>query len=170
MHLKVSTRYGFLLLILWLFQSCFPVIFYSLERYQLKHTQSSGSSETATTILHMALNQPIAWENEGEEFYYKGRLFDVLKITLCKTEKIIECIADEKETQIIKTYYKNNIPSQKNASSHNKTKNLIDLKYLNEIILVIRPSNQYNNLFINRADMTITLASKEVLTPPPERC
>lgn len=167
-HLKVSNRYGFLLLILWLFQSCFPVIFYSLERYQLQQLQNCRSSERVVTILHLALRQPIAWEKEGKEFYYNGKLFDVKKITCTQTEKIITCVADEEETRIVETHYKNNDPSHTPLNSRYKVKSFFDLKYLNEIVSFINPMSTGKHEFIDRAGVTIVPTCREVITPPPE--
>ena len=42
----------------------------------------------------------IEWRETDEEFYFKGNLYDVIKIKVEGNLRIIYCISDEKETEI----------------------------------------------------------------------
>lgn len=50
--------------------------------------------------------QDFQWEKKNKEFYFQGKIFDVISTMKTSTGLLIKCVADSKEDDMIATYLK----------------------------------------------------------------
>ncbi len=84
------------------------------HQYHIRHTQLRGKVEYL--VLDANVFETLYWEEEGKEFVFEGKRYDVFSIQKEKNSYKIACFHDKKEEKIIK-----NITSQFSDNQPNKT-------------------------------------------------
>lgn len=94
------------------------------QKEVIKEKILSNLKDEELQIISLTDNQQkIYWEEEGKEFSFNGKMYDVVKSKTIKGKVVLYCIDDKKEKQLIENY--NSITKQ-NSSTDKKGKNNID--------------------------------------------
>ena len=78
------------------------------------------SENLLMAIDYTANKQAIYWEEEGEEFFFNGEIYDLVKTKNVAGKLYVYCINDEKENELIDQYngsVKNNSSTERNIKS-----------------------------------------------------
>ena len=90
------------------------------KAYIKKLLHQNISEKLLTAIDYTANRQAIYWEEEGEEFFFNGEIYDLVKTKNVAGKLYLYCINDEKENELIDQYngsVKNNSSTEKNIKS-----------------------------------------------------
>ena len=124
-----------------------------------------GTAEKDLTLITVSINDEsgICWLKAGKEFTYRGEMFDVVKIKICKDKKYIYCINDTREKKLISDFSRNNEPDQ-------KTKKLVSSF---QYIYVIQPATfphitETSNFDYSIQSFNIVSVDADVNSPPPK--
>lgn len=129
--------------------------------------------ELTTIVIDKTQINKIDWLEEGEEMYYKGNLYDIVRHTKNATSITYYCINDEQEEKLfanleehIATHIAANKPI-KNQASKKLSNNVIKLYFSKE------QSFKFNSFMLNQPPFySINLFYKSALietdSPPPE--
>ncbi len=82
--------------------------------------RNNYAGEKLVAVCYTDNSNDIFWEEEGKEFLFKGAMYDVVKISVVKGHKILYCINDVKEKQLIDKY---NLLTKNNSGDNKKQKN-----------------------------------------------
>ncbi len=162
--------FSILLLTLWLVQSLFSSLCYSLERQQCRIIfEKNKENYTPKNIQYLVFssNQSIAWEKRNEEFFWQGNLYDVLSITQTDASITIKCVSDSTETDIVAqntSSFSTNFYKSKSISTF-KIQEFI-YTFLENLPL-FTPFLRIIPLLAPREN-TLAESDGEVLNPPPE--
>jgi hypothetical protein len=97
-----------------------------IGQHQLKEDIEAAIHNNLTekemeTISYTDNYKNIFWEEEGKEFLFKGEMYDVVKSAVVKGKKLLYCINDKKEKELIEKYSaltKNNSGNNKKQKSN----------------------------------------------------
>jgi hypothetical protein len=113
-----------------------------------------------------AIKHNIRWEEEGEEFWLKGQLYDVLTQKTIDGKKYLYCLNDAKEEQVVEQQLK--VISNSNSSD----KNLKTLKFSLPDFLLFRSDEKQvatiNNAKVFFKNVKELLQYSSPTSPPPE--
>jgi hypothetical protein len=143
---------------------------HSLQQYQvrkeIKHALLANIPESELEVI--SSNNQLDWEEDGKEFYYQGRMYDVVSMKVLHGKTFYYCINDTKEKQLLDHLVKV-VKSSREDSKRTSGKNVI--KYM------VTDSELPNNeipvvYFISKpqfASFTAQLSSSyyEVIPQPP---
>lgn len=92
-------------LLLFISQGGYHVI-YSLRQYQLKEAVKEQMiarlPDSSLEVITIDENMPsFIWEEEGREFSLHGQLYDVARIKTVNGKKVLLCLKDGKEQQLV---------------------------------------------------------------------
>jgi hypothetical protein len=112
----------------------------------------------------------IEWEEEGKEFYLHGQMYDVAFIKVINEKKLIYCLNDSKEEELLKriasVVNSGNEQNSSNKDGHHTIKfQLSDFIILAQQVTVIREP-----VPVKYIDHTVALITNiaEIFTPPPD--
>jgi hypothetical protein len=171
--LKKIINISFLLLLF--FSQAGYYFFYMFQQYQIKeaakHALLAKLPKSSLEIIDAnAYKNDIKWEEEDKEFYLHGQMYDVAFIKMINGKKLIYCLNDSKEEDLLKRFANAvNSGNEQNSSSkhgHHIIKfQLSDFVMLSQhtITLNVRVSVKY----IDHTDALITNIT-EIFTPPPD--
>jgi hypothetical protein len=96
-----------------------------VSQHQLKENMeeaihNSLAQEETEAISYTDNAKNIFWEEEGKEFLFNGTMYDVVKIAEVKGKKILYCINDKKEKQLVDKY---SALTKNNSGDSKKQKN-----------------------------------------------
>jgi hypothetical protein len=169
--LKKTITITFLLLLL--FNQVGYYLFYMFQQYQIKeavkHELVAKLPESSMEIIDAnAYKNDIEWEEEDREFYLHGQMYDVAFIKIINGKKLIYCLNDSKEENLLKSFA-NAVNSGNEQNSSNKH-HIIKFQPSDYVILsqhTIKINEPVLVKYINHTDALITNIT-EVFTPPPD--
>ena len=97
--------------------------FQSEQKDVIKEKILNQLKEEELQVITLSDNKEIYWEEKGEEFLFKGEMYDVVKTKTVNGKVMLYCINDKKEKLLIDNY---NQVTKHNSSSDKKGKNTID--------------------------------------------
>ncbi|MFL5772612.1 MAG: hypothetical protein ACJ75F_05615 [Flavisolibacter sp.] len=144
----------------------------ALAKTQMKNELLSGVHDSEMIHFGFSSQQVVQleWEN-GNEFRYLGRMYDVVQKTFANGKIILRCVSDEKETALLKYYLKVN---RENQNGSRKIAGILELSLtpfipvhvtLLPALLNVKPSHKFFP-----AITYIKECFHMVLTPPPDGC
>lgn len=135
---------------------------------QINLRNLKGNKELSVLCFNQEQLKQIDWEN-NHEFNYNGKMYDVIEKHFKNGKLLVRCIADNKETVLIKEY----LASQKNSSGNQPLSSLLKLVTNNFIrskvaVLSVPEKNNCNNFPFYSS--TIFSIIHPIHTPPPRVC
>lgn len=132
----------------------------------MKHALLSTIPDSELEIIFA--NNPIHWEEDGEEFYLNGHMYDVVRTGVLHGQKVYYCINDIKEKRLVErlvSLVKANDDSQRSRSGKVTVKfQLTDYEMPgNELTPPAFDNKPQYTDFISR----LTSTAQEILSPPP---
>ncbi|MEO7291555.1 MAG: hypothetical protein ABIW34_00530 [Ginsengibacter sp.] len=97
--------------------------FQSSQKDVIKEKILNQLKEEELQIISLTDNKEIFWEEKGEEFLFKGEMYDVVKTKTVNGKVMLFCINDKKEKALIDNY---NLVTKQNSSNDKKGKNTAD--------------------------------------------
>ena len=171
--MKKSITISFLILLF--FSQIGYYFFYLYQQYELKETVKhellAQLPESSLEIIDAnAVADDIEWEEEDMEFYLHGQMYDVAYIKTVNGKKMIYCLNDRKEDQLLKDLAKA-VSSGNDQNSNNKHGHHIIKFQLSDFII-----STENKITISQpattkhVDYTVDLITNiiEIFTPPPD--
>ncbi len=133
---------------------------------------NSFGQQTETFVFDLVNGKPSAasfyWEEENE-FYYQGKMYDVIRQKVSGNKIEITCINDKKEKELLEElsslYQKTGSNAGKSNSNNPVSFNFIFIEP-GLISLPAAPCTVTKNFASYQASLFIT--AKEILTPPPQ--
>ena len=138
------------------------------KAYIKKLLHQNISENLLTAIDYTANKQVIYWEEEGEEFFFNGEIYDLVKIKNVAGKLYLYCINDEKENELIDQYngsVKNNSSTEKNIKS---TFDNSFSPYLITNFAIIYPKEDSDKQYPFTFSKIESAAIRPTLKPPPE--
>ncbi len=142
---------------------------FRVEQYniksEVKEKVKSNIPESELTQIEISQNNfdQIEWIENGKEFRYYGKMYDVVKVKTQGQNKVYYCINDIKEKQLIARFNKNNKDQKNTKKIINQTlndkyfpKKCQSLNSINPTVIV------YAGYFLNYKSEIIRIPS-----PPP---
>ncbi len=168
----------FILLGIFLFNTAGYFIAFKILQYQIRKEikaeikqQLDPSECTIITIAKREITS-IAWEDDGEEFYYKGELYDIIRSTETKDSITFCCINDEKEEELLE---KLNDHIDRHSIAYKSLKNRSAKKLNNPVKKLF--FQVASSSFLSATNRSIRFPSDyfyytpvfiEIVSPPPE--
>lgn len=145
---------------------------YQLHREIIHQIKSGISEKDLTSVAINSENEKEFIWKDGEEFSYKGEMYDVVYVEILNEKsKIYYCIPDSQETNLIAKYHKELQKKQKNKN--NRTNSVKTVKFLQKINPlpqkeeVAFTSNTVHTNFIYYENYSPL--SLEISSPPPKK-
>lgn len=168
-----------ILLFIFLFNNVGYLIVFKTMQYQAKKEIKSiiKNNLSNSDIIKISINRnnlsEIIWIEEGKEFLYKNKLYDLIKSEVLGDELILSCIDDKKETQLFANLdeqvnaYLNDDMSKKNSASQKIIKSVLKVFYFNKIQISFAFGENNSHLFAY-SDIKISDKNSSIFIPPPE--
>jgi hypothetical protein len=115
---------------------------YSVQRDAIQSNRYE-LTQKATQIHDIVLEdniQSIIWEEEREEFYKDGVLYDVRSFDFVKGKLVMHCVADDKETELTRSIAKT-IASQSDKASGKNNKQIVKLALVDLMVVISENNN-----------------------------
>ena len=97
--------------------------FQSSQKDVIKGKILNQLKEEELQVISLTDNKEIYWEEKGEEFLFRGEMYDVVKTKTVNGKVMLYCINDKKEKELVDNY---NLVTKQNSSSDKKGKNTVD--------------------------------------------
>jgi hypothetical protein len=145
------------------------------QQYQIKeavkHELLAKLPESSLEIIDAnAHKNDIEWEEEDREFYLHGQMYDVAFIKISNGKKLIYCLNDSKEEDLMKRFA-NAVNSGNEQNSTSKHGHHIIKFQLSDFVLLnehtIKINERVSTTYFDRSFALITNFT-EVFTPPPD--
>ena len=149
--------------------------FYMFQQYQIKeavkHELLAKLPESLLEIIDAnAHKNDIKWEEEDREFYLHGQMYDVAFIKIMNGKKLIYCLNDSKEEDLLKRFADvvNSGNEQNSTSKHGY--HIIKFQSSDYVILSQYTIKINEPVLVKYINHTVTLVTNitEVFTPPPD--
>lgn len=139
----------------------------------LRQNRASGYNTVFSfAATNKAITDPsLRWEEEGEEFYYNGNMYDVVSIGYANGKATVYCINDKEENKLSRL-------ADELRQKHSKEST--DAKSIFRKILIIAFDLQQEpdtamQVLVQKKILTQELRQwnnpvTDILSPPPERC
>lgn len=118
-----------------------------------------------------AQKDDIEWEEEGKEFYLHGQMYDVAYIKLTNGKKLIYCLNDRKEEDLMKRFA-SAVNSGNEQNRSNKDEHHTIKFQLSDYIILSQHLTTINEPFasVKYIDHGVALITNvtEIFTPPPD--
>lgn len=159
---------GFLLI-----NSCGYIIVFLQVQQEIRHEMmekiaSESSSPELTAIRVNRFHNDLIWK-EDNEFEYRGKLYDIIKMTASKDSCIYYCLNDEKEEALIKNFsrqvdngFKGGLLNYKLTKVQN---NLINYALINSKFSLPRICNLPTNVALSESGYKSIII--QIPSPPP---
>ena len=108
------------------------------KEYIRKLLYQSIDENTLTVIDYTSNNKKIFWEEEGKEFFFNRKMYDLVKTKLINGKTYFYCINDEKEKELIDNY---NLVTKNNSGTDKKAKNTFE-NVISPYILISAANSQ----------------------------
>ena len=141
---------------------------------EMRNYLSLHPDDPSITTIEYAINSPLQndlkWEDD-HEFKYQGQMYDVISRKIAHDKIVIKCIADKKETNLLKNFEQ--IMKRQSRGSKNRTLALQQLlnNLFEPVSSTVLSGPVVNNTF-SYLNYTSPLSDNisEILTPPPKDC
>jgi hypothetical protein len=137
-----------------------------------KHELLSKLPESALEIIDgTAYKNDIEWEEEDREFYLHGQMYDVAFIKIVNGKKLIYCLNDSNEEDLLKRLAKAVDSRNEQNSSGKNDHHIIKFQVSDFIILTLNTLTTINEPeSIKYIDHQVALITNvtEISTPPPD--
>ncbi len=112
----------------------------------------------------------IIWKEEGKEFYFKGALYDLVKLEKVNGKTVLHCINDSKEHKLLNDFAKALNNQQDNGNGNKSAKHSIKFQLADFISIAdladsFLPSTEKASFITYTSSLATTLL--EVNSPPP---
>ena len=142
--------------------------FQSEQKEIIKEKIITQLNDEALQVITLTDDKEIYWEEKGEEFLFKGEMYDVVKTKTVNGKVMLYCINDKKEKELVDNY---NLVTKQNSSSDKKGKNSVDNSFnlfiykaeTNDGLVAIRDSNKYYSI-----EPHLTEGVDDNTSPPPK--
>lgn len=150
--------------------------FYMFQQYEIKeavkHELLSKLPESSLEIIDADINKnDIEWEEEDREFFLHGQMYDVAFIKTVNGKKLIYCLNDSKEEDLLKRFA-NAVESGNEQSSSNKNGHHIIKFQVSDFLIQAQntPTPINDPVSIKFIDHPVALITNvtDILTPPPD--
>jgi hypothetical protein len=166
----------YLLFSIFIYQICGYVISYAIMEYSIEAEMKTKIKENLNTNEYQVFNlneisneKSFKWEEEDKEFWYNGRIFDIVKIEKSGVLKCIDDIKEKKLFQNLDSYVNGFFAKNPNGKKAMQSINsLFFAVFLPSKEIVIPPrycisiSSIYDKILFRNSDRTLT-----VVSPPP---
>lgn len=147
---------------------------YAIQQYQLKEAAKEQLLAAVNTNQFELIDENanrgyLEWEEEGKEFSLHGQMYDVAKIVLVDGKKILYCLSDKKEDQLLYDLAKTVKSGTADNGSGKDSKHTIKFE-LSDFIAITKNSIIKQSFAIQKyPDYAVAKYTtiKEVNTPPP---
>lgn len=138
----------------------------------VKHELLAKLPESSLEIIDADIHKnDMEWEDEGREFYLHGQMYDVAYTKIVNGKKLIYCLNDRKEGDLLKRFARAVAASNEQGSTGNHGHHIIKFQ-LSDFLAI----SQQHIITANEAvpvkyiDHPVALISntREILTPPPD--
>ncbi|MCX6154205.1 MAG: hypothetical protein NT007_08595 [Candidatus Kapabacteria bacterium] len=145
----------------------------SRHRSEVWSQIKSKISSEEISVIHLSkseMAQALHFEDNTNEFYYKGELYDIIRTTETYDSLIIYCLNDKTEEKLKEKFVKENSKTNENSNSQKR----IELKLFN---LIAQINNKIDLLYFYQTDnINVYIANfnystnffPELQTPPPK--
>jgi hypothetical protein len=171
--LKKTITISFLLLLL--FSQAGYYLIYKLQQHQIKESVKqellSRLPESSLEIIDANANKnDIEWEEKNKEFYLHGQMYDVAFIKVADGKKLIYCINDNKEEDLLKRFA--NAVKSVNEQSNSGKDGQHEVKFqLSDFLIpdlqIITISEPVPAKYVDYSSPLINNIT-ELFTPPPD--
>ena len=96
--------------------------FQSSQKDVIKGKILNQLKEEELQVISLTDNKEIYWEEKGEEFLFRGEMYDVVKTKTVNGKVMLYCINDKKEKELVDN---NDLITKHNSSTDKKGKNTI---------------------------------------------
>jgi len=142
-----------------------------LIKEAVKHELLAKLPESSLEIIDAdAHEKDIEWEEEDMEFYLYGQMYDVAYIKVINGKKLIYCLNDSKEDDLLKRLA-NTIDSGKGQSHSNKAGHQVIKFQQCDCIMLSQHEIAINEpVSVKYIDHSVALITNviEIFTPPPD--
>ena len=97
--------------------------FQSEQKEIIKEKILNKLDDSELQVISLSDNKEIYWEEKGEEFLFRGEMYDVVKTKTVNGKVMLYCINDKKEKALVDNY---NQVTKHNSSADKKGKYTID--------------------------------------------
>lgn len=156
-----------ILLLLWIAQCTLPYLACGLGRVWCRIERLSNSANKKVAVFIFNSTEQINWQITNQELLLADKLYDVVDIQYRNHQIIVRCIADERETNLVKIY--THIQKEKSKRQINNIfKKTVSVKYIQE-------ANSLSNCFtyfalVSGQELLVLCdAFVQINSPPPER-
>jgi len=171
--LKKTITIFFLLLLF--FSQIGYYFFYMFQQHEIKeavkHELLAKLPESSLEIIDANTHKnDIEWEEEDREFYLHGQMYDVAFIKVINGKKLIYCLNDSKEEDLLKRLA-NAVNSGNQQSSSNKGGHHVIKFQLSDYIMLSQHIVTINEpVSVKYIDHSVALVTNviEIFTPPPD--
>lgn len=132
-----------------------------------KNILTEINNKDLTTISLSDNQDKIFWEEKGKEFSFNGEMYDVVKTVTLNGKKVLYCIKDNKEQQVVDNF---NSVTKQNSSAGKKLLKVDNLPtlfvYDNDLhfnFFNVQALNQYHNFSSNLPQSIL-----QNVSPPPK--
>jgi len=141
-------------------------------KHEMKSYLASHPDHQSITIFefHKSQFSKLEWE-DNTEFKFKGEMYDLISQEIQKDKVIIHCIADKKETELLKSF----ADLMKHQNRSTSSKNSVLLQLINIVYEPVSNDLEYSSpadlpTKYTTHNSTLVENIREILTPPPRTC
>jgi hypothetical protein len=171
--LKKTITISFLVLLF--FSQIGYYFFYMFQQHEIKeavkHALLSKLPESSLEIIDAnAHRNDIEWEEEDKEFYLHGQMYDVAFIKIINGKKLVYCLNDSKEEDLLKSLA-NAVNSGNEQNSTGKHGHHVIKFQLSDFVMLSEHTIAINEpVSVKYIDHSVTLITNltEIFTPPPD--
>ncbi len=167
--MKKATAIFFLLF--FCFSQTANYIIYSIQKCHIKNAvrEEIIAGVPDRYLEKIEYNSDIKWEEEGKEFNLKDEFYDVVRIKEINGKKILYCLNDKNEEQLVRNFAK----SIKSSTDNERGKNnkhyfkfhLVDQYIINLISAIL--SGRINLPESFNYEAALTSICRQIIIPPP---
>lgn len=146
-------------------------VIYSINKWHIKNEvrEEILAGVPDRYLERIEYNIDIEWEEEGKEFSLKDEFYDVVRIKEINGKKILYCLNDKNEEQLVKNFEK----SIKSSTDNERGKNnkhyfkfhLVDQHIINLISAILSGCLNLPEFFNYEA--ALTSICRQIIIPPP---
>ncbi len=140
-----------------------------IKAYLLKNPDSKFNSVFTFSVNNGKINDTMMkWEEMGEEFWYNGKLYDVVSIEYHQSSAVVHCINDKAESTLINQSFsilqkQNQKSSGSLAQFHKLLMSTFETSYVKYIFYFFQSGNSFH---VSNDSFSVSNLS-EILKPPP---
>lgn len=160
----------FFLLLFWLSQTANYVI-YNINKWHIKNEvrEEILAGVPNRYLERIEYNSDIEWEEEGKEFSLKDEFYDVVRIKEINGKKILYCLNDKNEEQLVRNFAKSIKSSADNERGKNN-KHSFRFHLVDQHIIYLVSETLFERLTLPdyfNYQTALTSICRQIIIPPP---